>query len=94
MRRLIYKAISDRGIFFPSSLVCSYINIKYLSGNKLLHYTRYGYKSYVQTLEKPAWIERVVGRELRGRRGALAVAEGSREVSPGPSRAALRPAGP
>lgn len=43
MRRLIYKAISER-FFFPSSLICSYINIKCLSGNKLLHYTWYGYK--------------------------------------------------
>lgn len=62
MRRLIYKAIFDR-IFFPSSLVCSYINIKNLSGNKLLHYTWHGYKSWVQTLEKPARVQWVAGWE-------------------------------
>lgn len=65
MRRLIYKAIFDR-IFFPSSLVCSYINIKNLSGNKLLHYTWHGYKSWVQTPEKPARVQWVAGWEPCG----------------------------
>lgn len=92
MRQLIYKAISDR-FFFHFSLICSYINIKCLSGNKLLHYTWYGYKSLVQTSEKALWIRWMASRELHGQSGALALAEGSREVAPGASCAALSPAG-
>lgn len=85
MRRLIYKAIFDR-IFFPSSLVCIYINIKCLSGNKLLHYTWHGYKSLVQTPEKPARVQWVAGWEPHG------AGCGSRAVIPGPGCAALGPA--
>lgn len=67
---------------FFLSLISGYINIKCLSRNKLLHYTWYGYKSLVQTLEKPLGIQWIASNELHGRLGAMALAEGSGEVAP------------